>query len=148
MTFRYRRFHDAGNQNGGLAQFTANGAPCPGGGSPCVDTGANTIFAAGISDFSDWAAGVPLAPTAANVSVGGRVTEFSGGGIYGARVTIVDQQGVVRSARTNPFGYFRFDEIAVGETYVLEVRHKSFVFIPQVISVTDDILDLNIVAVQ
>ena len=42
---------------GGVGIALNNGSPCPGGGSPCVDTAANTIFVANATGFSDWTAG-------------------------------------------------------------------------------------------
>ena len=56
--------------------------------------------------------------------------------------------GAVRMARTNAFGYYNFEEVAVGETYVFEIRSKRFVFAQptQVITVNDNIDSLNFYA--
>lgn len=87
-----------------------------------------------------------LAPTAASVSVGGRVLTADGRGISRTQVSITDTAGNVRSAITNPFGYYHFDEIPFGETYVLSVRHKRYQFSPRVFFVTEEITDFNLTA--
>lgn len=83
-----------------------------------------------------------LQPTAANVSVSGRTLTPEGYGLRNAIVTLTDAQGVTRSARTSTFGYFRFDDVAVGETYIIGVTSKRYQFAPQVIAVNDEVTDL------
>ncbi len=131
---------------GGTPQYFANGTPCPGGGSPCIDTNANTMFIAGVTDFSNWSAGIPLAPTAAQVSVGGRVMNSAGRGLFGTRISIMGQNGFTRTVRSNQFGYYRFEGIAVGETYIVEARHKNHIFIPRVVAVSETLTDLDFTA--
>jgi hypothetical protein len=36
--------------------------------------------------------------------------------------------GNTRSAVTNPFGYYRFDDVQVGEGYVFTIYSKRYVF--------------------
>jgi hypothetical protein len=92
-----------------------------------VDSGTNTATATGVTNFSRWAAG-NLGPTAALVNIGGRVLTPSGRGISGARVYLTSADGNVVVRRTNPFGYYRFSDIPVGETYVLRVKDKTYKF--------------------
>ncbi len=87
---------------------------------------------------------IPFSPTAAAVSIGGRVLTATGRGIFGARVALTGANGNARSALTNAFGYYRFTEVPVGETYIIDARHKSYSFAPQVINLTEDVRDLNI----
>jgi len=87
-----------------------------------------------------------LVPTAANVSVGGQVTNESGMPISRVTVTLSSASGIVRQAVTNSFGYFQFDDIPSGEFYVAEARHKRYDFAPQIVNVADNIKDLNFVA--
>jgi hypothetical protein len=49
---------------------------------------------------------------------------------------------------TNPFGYYRFTDIAIGETYVLSVASKSYVFNPatQLLTVFEAREDINFTA--
>ncbi len=92
-----------------------------------LNTVANTISAAGISSFSDWTAGV-LAPTAAGVTVSGRVLTSSGQGLRNAVVTISDQAGHTQSAITSAFGYYSFTDMEVGQSYTVSVSSKRFTF--------------------
>ena len=86
-----------------------------------------------------------LVPTAASVSVGGRVVTADGRGIAKARVSITDQTGQTRTALTNPFGYFRFDDIEAGQTYFISAQSKRYLFEnqTQVVFVGDSITDLH-----
>ena len=88
-----------------------------------------------------------LAPTAAAVSVSGRVMNAKGQGIR-ATVYLTDAQGIVRSAKTNNFGYFRFETVAVGETYIATVFAKQYQFEPRVVTVTDELAELNFMPME
>jgi Carboxypeptidase regulatory-like domain len=85
-----------------------------------------------------------FAPTAAMVAVSGQVLAFNGGGISKARITLTDGSGATRTALTNSFGYFRFDDVEAGQTIIISVRHKSYQFgtPTQVVSINDEITDL------
>lgn len=87
-----------------------------------------------------------LEPTAAHVSVSGRVITAIGFSIRNARVVLTGQNGFVRTAQTNSFGYYRLDDIPVGQTYVMEALAKSYSFTPRTINVTDELTDVDIVA--
>lgn len=90
-----------------------------------------------------------LIPTAANVSVGGRVTSGKTA-IAGVTVTMTDASGIVRSARTNSFGYYRFHGVPSGETYIFEVSAGKYSFIngTRAIFVGDAIGDLDFEAIE
>lgn len=83
-------------------------------------------------------------PTAASVSISGRVAVEGGRGLTNAIVTLTDQNGEVKTARTTSFGYFAFAGVEVGRTYIIQVRSKRYQFQPKVISVLDEISDLLI----
>ncbi len=95
----------------------------------------------------NWAQGgiaVKAVPTtAASVSVGGRVATGSGQGIRGARVTLTGPGGEMRVLLTNPFGYYRFDDVRAGETYVISVSAKCCQFSPRVLTITEELGDLD-----
>ena len=84
--------------------------------------------------------------TAANVSVAGKVQTSNGRGIPRALVSITDASGQVLYARTNMFGYFRFEDVGVGETYIFNAYSKRYTFATQVLSVDDNIKGLNFTA--
>lgn len=69
-----------------------------------------------------------------------------GYGISRARVTLTDASGEARTALTNSFGYFRFDSVSAGQTYVFNVSHKRYHFAPQVLSVNEAIENVDFVA--
>jgi len=105
----------------------------------------NWVEFAGVAQFSPWTLSdfSPLSPTAASVSVGGRVFYGKGRGISNARVILTDSNGEPRYVMTNAFGYYRFTEVAAGKTYILNVYSKRYIFEPQVVSVTEDLTELN-----
>ncbi len=88
------------------------------------------------------------APTAASVTVAGRAIDASGRGLGGVRVSIMGPTGSHRVVNTSPFGYFRFENVSVGQSYVIEAIHKRYSFIPQSVTVMDEMTDLQIVALD
>jgi hypothetical protein len=90
-----------------------------------------------------------LLPTAANAFVGGRVRTSGGQGIGNSRVVLRRAMtGETQVSLTNQFGYFHFDAVPVGESYLLSVSHKHHEFESRFISVVDDVSDLEIVAIN
>lgn len=127
-----------------------NVGPCPGAGTPCVDTAANTIFMGGVVHFADfWTAGAPTAPTASTATISGRVLTSNGRGVPRAVITLTNSDGEIRTTISNPFGYYRFEGVPSGQTYIAGIRHKSFQFSEpsRVIFVGDDLSDLDFVAI-
>lgn len=102
------------------------------------------------SDFSSSfvIARVLLPPTAANVSVEGRVLLEAGNGVRNATVILTEADGTQHTAVTGSFGYYRFDEIETGQTAVVSVHSKRFAFNPssRVISVNDNVAGLDFIA--
>jgi hypothetical protein len=87
-----------------------------------------------------------LSPSAANVSISGRVLTAEGRGIRSTAVILTDSLGNSRTAVTSSFGYYRFDEVAAGETYVLSVSSKRYQFEPRTVNVNDNLTDVDFVA--
>ena len=69
-----------------------------------------------------------LGTTAAAAAVGGRVTTRSGRGLSNVTITMTDINGSVRTARTTAFGYYRFNDVAAGETYTFTAHGKRIKF--------------------
>ena len=84
--------------------------------------------------------------TAATVTISGRVLSSSGRGIARARVSFTDANGQTRTAMTNFFGYYRFEAVAAGETYIFGVNAKFYTFNSQIVTVNEDLSELNFVA--
>ncbi len=96
------------------------------------------------STFQDGMVNI-IIPTAASVQVGGRVMTNGGRGLANAGVLLTDASGTTRTARTSSFGYYRFDEVAVGQTVFVRIVSKETIFAPRFVSVTDAINDLDFV---
>jgi hypothetical protein len=111
------------------------------------NTTANTVTAAGITDFADWALISPLAPTSAGVSVGGRVLTFDGRGIPNTRVTFADTEGNIRSAVTNSFGYFRVEGLSAGSTFAVSAAHRIYRFESRAVTPTEDMTGIDFIAI-
>lgn len=95
-----------------------------------------------------WTSG--FAPTAARVSVGGRVMTGGRQGIRNARVILTMPDGAIRFTTTGSFGDYRFESVATGETYVLTVFSRRYLF-PNptlVATVTDERHDLDFTAIE
>lgn len=90
---------------------------------------------------------IPLvAPTAAGVNVSGRVRTINGTGLTRARVTITGPNGENRTAITNSFGMYRFENVSAGQTYTISVSAKEYQFTPRIVSILDEIADLDFVS--
>ena len=91
---------------------------------------------------------IQLAPTAASATVSGRVLNSKGQPISRASVSLTDMNGNRRTAGTNQFGYFSFEGVTVGESYVLSAAAKGYTFEPRVVGVNQDVAELSVVALN
>jgi hypothetical protein len=83
--------------------------------------------------------------TAAPAILTGRVITAEGRGVKGARVNLSDEAGVRATAVTNTFGYFRFDGVPAGRSYILTAAARGFRFESQLVQLTSNMNDLTIV---
>lgn len=97
---------------------------------------------------------ISLSPASAGVTVSGRVLEGKSNmfsrqnrGVVRAQVSFIDITGARRTTLTNRFGYYRFDRVEAGATYVFEVTAKGRQFAPQIRTVHESIDNLNFSAV-
>jgi len=90
----------------------------------------------------------PLAPTAASVSLGGRVVTAKGRGINNARIALTSAGGEMRYAVSSAFGYYRFTDVPAGEIYILTVYSKRFTFTSptQIVTLADARDDVDFIA--
>ncbi len=115
--------------------YTTGGElPAPGGAYTLNVTGTGTI----------------LAPTAAPVSVQGRVLTANGRGISKALISATDSNGKTRTALTNPFGYYKFDDLSAGDTFTFEVSHKLYKFSNpvQILSPGENVSEFNFISIK
>ena len=129
-----------------------------GGNNPAINAGTNsgltTDFDGQMRPFNGLpdigADEVQTVPTAADVSLGGRVSNANGQGIRNIRVVITGGNlSEPRTALTSSFGYFSFDGLGAGETYVVTVAGKRYVFInsTRIVTLNDAVADIDFVAV-
>ena len=125
---------DAGNM------FSVTGAI----GQSIVDASGNGAFSVKSGFFT---APAPLAPTAAAVSVSGRVLTSDGRGIRNVVLIMTDSSGAPRTTTSTEFGFYRFDNVVAGETYIITAHGKRFSFIQptRVLNVNNDTDDVNFV---
>ena len=92
-------------------------------------------------DGSDIGAFEALAPTAADISISGRVitNEKVGRGIRNTVIKISNAGGVIQTVRTNQFGNFSIKNLTVGETYIFTLHARRYQFAPKVITISDDL---------
>ncbi len=86
-----------------------------------------------------------FAPTAAGVFVSGRILAANGIGIRNVRITLTAANGETRTSISSAFGYFLFENVAAGETYIFSVFAKRFTFneptqVRSILENTDDII--------
>lgn len=101
-----------------------------------------------VASLSPFALAINLAPSASMVSVSGRALTAGGFGIRNAVIDLVGPDGSVRNARSNAFGYFQFEGVPAGETYVMSIRSKRYTFAQPsiVINLADDVQGLEFVS--
>ena len=90
----------------------------------------------------------PTPVSAFLVSVGGRVTNSNGIGVYRAQIAITDSNNVSRTTFTNPFGYYQFDNVLTGETYTFSALSRRYSFSPQTLQVNDSLTNVDFVVGQ
>jgi hypothetical protein len=93
--------------------------------------------------------GLELLPaTAAGVEVSGRVMTPDGRGLRNATVTMVDSQGVTRTATTSQFGYYTFEDVEVGSSFVMSVQSRRYRFAPRLVQVFDTLTDVDFTGLE
>lgn len=83
-----------------------------------------------------------LLPTAANVTVSGRLLDSRNTPIQRAAVSLTDVHGNVFVSRAVNDGTFQI-EVPAGETYVVTISHRTYRFADQVIEIQDSISGLE-----
>jgi len=127
-------------------------SPGPGGGLLTaatrvgVDTDNNTPDFAGMTPRPHSS----LSPTAAPVSLTGRLMTSDGRGIPNTTVTIAGGELGPRSTRTSLTGYYRFDGLESATTYVVSVqsRRYSFTNAARPVTLMDDLVSFDFIAEQ
>lgn len=72
-----------------------------------------------------------LAPTAAGVMVSGRVVGVNNKGILGVTVVLFGgSDATERTAKTDFRGNFKFEDVEIGQFYILSVQQERYAFAP------------------
>ncbi len=91
----------------------------------------------------------PLNPSAAGSNVGGRVTRADGMGLGNVSVVLQNPlTGERRTALSSPFGYYYFEDVPTGESYVVSVASKNYSFLvsSRVFTLFDSVSGIDFVA--
>jgi len=102
-----------------------------------------SFTAAATGTFASNPPPIYVIPTAAAVAVSGRVLTSNGYGLRNAQVVLTEANGTVHTARTSSFGLYSFDGIQSGQTVTVSIVSKRYVFNTEVVSVQDNISDLD-----
>lgn len=119
--------------------------------SSCIDTDNNN------ADFTVTTNPVPrnssttaaaCGTTASVATIEGRVLTNRGKAIAGAKLTLTDSQGNARSILSGRNGGFRFTDVEVGQTYVLNISSRGYRFNEptRVLTVNEDLDGINFIA--
>lgn len=135
------------DSTGGLG-FTANSSPQPGAWSsnPTNFAVANMQEAEFVTCTFD---NQQAAPTAAPVTLSGRVTNSFGRGLAGVVLTLTDlETGSYRMVTTNTFGYYTFTDVTVETFYQLTATSKRYTFADDTryFTLNEDTFGMNFVA--
>ena len=114
----------------------------------CGALNPTNVASAGAPNMHTLIALVGTGATAGDAAISGRVLTAGGSGIRNATVSLTLPSGEVRTSATGSFGYYVFNDLTAGQTYLLTVSAKRFRFInpTRVISLNDDLAGIDFVA--
>jgi hypothetical protein len=95
----------------------------------------------GLSHYNFCYNNTAFVPTAATAMIAGRVTVNTGfiRGNGSVLVTVLNSRTLeTQTAFTNRLGYYEFNDLPVGDTYVISARGKGYSFAPQIVSLSED----------
>lgn len=113
-----------------------------------VDAATNTASITGVTNFSEWAAG-NIIRTASAATLSGRVITAEGNGIKNAAVILtggtLTQPMIVK---TGSFGRFSFENLQTGQSYIVTVDSKRYIFdtTTRVVNLDSSITDIDFVS--
>jgi len=87
-----------------------------------------------------------LGPTAAAVSISGRVLTAGGAGVRNARIELRSSDGNVVGTVSNAFGYYHFDSVSSGGMYVMSAAARGHQFAPRVLMLVDSLVNEDVIA--
>jgi hypothetical protein len=79
-------------------------------------------------------------------TVSGRVTRHDGTPVSNVFLSTQDGAGNVRIARTNPFGYYRFFQLPIDQSYTISARSKGYSFPDRSLFLVGDVENFDFIA--
>lgn len=121
-----------------------NPAGSPAGVFPVINL---TTGGPGVNDHT-FDIGFWVIPSAAEITVDGRVMLANGTGVRNAQVSLVEADGTYHVVTTGAFGYYRFTGVRSGQNVVVSVHSKRFVYEPnsRIVALEDNIFGLDFYA--
>ena len=83
-----------------------------------------------------------------SATVSGRVLTSDGRNLRNAIVTLIDSQGVRRTATSSSFGLYTFADVRTGDTYTITVTSKRYRYTPRVMVINDNLANLDFVGLE
>ncbi len=105
-----------------------------------------SFTAAASGTFASNPVPIVVPPTAAAVRINGRVLTANGSGLRNAQVILTDSNGMMRRVNTGSFGNYEFTEVDGGQIVTVEVISKRHNFNAQVVSLEENVSELNFYA--
>ncbi len=133
--------------SGTQVTFSVTGIVPAGTTGPLVNT-ATVAPPSGLTDpvTGNNSASVGRATVAGGVSIAGRILTADGNGLRNATVTLLDVRGMTLRTLSSSFGYYSFDGVPAGETYVVGVASKRFHFASRVVLALGDVAGTDFIA--
>jgi hypothetical protein len=109
----------------------------------------SALCTTGVTSLSPFAI-ANVTPSAANVSISGRVLTPGGRGIVNALVRLTDSHGMTRIVQTGSLGYYSFEGVAAGQNYSLSVSARRYRFGEpvRIVFPGDEITDADFIAME
>lgn len=89
-----------------------------------------------------------FAPTAAGVSIAGRVFAPGGAGLTNATIYLTGRGGETLVTRTSSFGYYHFDGVEVGQTVIISVSSRRYLYPPRTLSLHENVTDVDFLPIE
>ena len=140
VTIRFHVARDASEGETAIEFDGSQSAPTP---TSTADAAANDLTAS----YQNGTVTI-TGQTSPTAEVSGRILTPDGHGLRNAKVTITDENGTTRTATTSSFGFYRFDSVVIGRTYIITVSSKRYRYSPRTIAITDNIADVDFVGLE
>ena len=86
--------------------------------------------------------------TAASVNISGRIMAPNGRGLSNATVMLTQADGTVQTTRSTSLGYYRFTDISAGQSVIVNVASKRYVFQPSILNLAEEVQGLDFLSVD